>query len=339
MIKELKKDRFPKLDSLIKKFTNRIATDWPKIIGQGASIIFKNYYSQLFQDIKRQIDNKIDLLEYKVSGEHEGGFFVMFNRRDAVIISGSILMEEEDEIKKSIVAYDLNQDYLDAFREFGNQTSSSFEVVYRNSFPNNEDNHIRFKQSHHLPVAPDQITKKLPLENDDELFIVNKQCSIWNFDKGEINLLFQIELVESFYNEQVIVSKVKTFANIIVITNCQLEIYFIKKALRHSGYNVFAYKDWKLAVLKLEYEKFIDLVIIDSNIGEYDGVGLDLCAKIKRNILLEHIPIIMMAGNPTKNKVLESLRAGAIDFIVKPLSNDRLLNKLAKHVRKNNKLW
>jgi two-component system alkaline phosphatase synthesis response regulator PhoP len=77
-----------------------------------------------------------------------------------------------------------------------------------------------------------------------------------------------------------------------------------------------------------------DLLIIDILLPKLDGI--DLCGKIRKNIQLKHIPIILMTGIYMDfNFRLKIQRGIADDFIVKPLKHDELLAKIDKLLSPN----
>ncbi len=77
-----------------------------------------------------------------------------------------------------------------------------------------------------------------------------------------------------------------------------------------------------------------DLLIIDILLPKLDGI--DLCGKIRKNIQLKHIPIILMTGIYMDfNFRLKIQRGIADDFIVKPLKFDELLAKIDKLLSPN----
>jgi FixJ family two-component response regulator len=45
------------------------------------------------------------------------------------------------------------------------------------------------------------------------------------------------------------------------------------------------------------------------------------------------IPVIMLTGQAEKHVILESRKAGAVDFVAKPFNRDILLNKVAQHIK------
>lgn len=74
-----------------------------------------------------------------------------------------------------------------------------------------------------------------------------------------------------------------------------------------------------------------DLILMDFMMPGMHG--LEVLRQIKTVLRLANIPIIMMTGKGEKNIVAESLKAGAVDFMVKPVGRDTLLAKMAKVFR------
>ncbi len=336
MAKEVHKSNFPKCETMVQEFLERLSTDWPKIIGQGTNLIFSKYDITPFHKFEEMVHEQVIFLEYEVSGEHSGKLHLMFSSRDAIIIGGSILMEDEDEIKNNISKNNITEDHIDGFNEFANQTAASFETIYRNHFPDEEDNHIRFTQSHQPPYTTESLMEIFSVyDKEDELLVVDNQCSIWTFEKGDVRLLITVDVCESFFNETVSMSSKKSYAHILVVDSIKKDVSFVKKTLRNSGLFVHICSDSDTAIAKLQHEK-IDLVLIDANFGEEptEEEGLSLCLRIKRNMLLDAIPIIMTAANATKKLVLDCVRIGAADFLVKPYNKDLILFKFEKQVKR-----
>jgi CheY-like chemotaxis protein len=73
-----------------------------------------------------------------------------------------------------------------------------------------------------------------------------------------------------------------------------------------------------------------DLILMDINLSDSDGI--DLTRRIKAVDRLANIPVIMITGHGEKQVVMDSVEAGADDFVVKPVDKDILLAKLHKFV-------
>ena len=70
----------------------------------------------------------------------------------------------------------------------------------------------------------------------------------------------------------------------------------------------------------------IELVITDLRLP--DGTGLDAIAAIRR--LRPELPIIMITSFSSLESAIGALRAGAVDYIVKPFDNDEFLHAVAR---------
>lgn len=69
-----------------------------------------------------------------------------------------------------------------------------------------------------------------------------------------------------------------------------------------------------------------DLVLMD--VGLPDTSGVDATRKIKSIGQFGHVPILMVTGHSERNIVVDSLKAGAADFLVKPFDKNTLHEKL-----------
>ncbi|GLU35409.1 response regulator [Trinickia caryophylli] len=69
-----------------------------------------------------------------------------------------------------------------------------------------------------------------------------------------------------------------------------------------------------------------ELVLMD--VGLPDTNGVEATRWIKSIAQFAHVPIVMVTGHSERNIVVESLKAGAVDFLVKPFDRNTLLEKL-----------
>src|SRR5215217_5193928 len=98
--------------------------------------------------------------------------------------------------------------------------------------------------------------------------------------------------------------------------------------LKRAGYSVFSAADYEsAAMVKAEG---IDVAVIDINLPGKSGIELLkqlCCAQI-------YIPVIMITGEPNLSVIPEIVRAGAYDFIAKPIIKDVLLSAVARAAEK-----
>ena len=78
--------------------------------------------------------------------------------------------------------------------------------------------------------------------------------------------------------------------------------------------------------LKLVLQKNPDMIICDYMMPVMNG--REFCKALKKDILLRHIPVIMLTGKGEVQDRIEGIEAGADDYIVKPFDPNELLARI-----------
>ncbi len=81
------------------------------------------------------------------------------------------------------------------------------------------------------------------------------------------------------------------------------------------------------ALKKMEEKKF-DLVISDWVMPEMDG--LELLSKIKESEKHKDIPVMMVTAEAAPDNIMKAIKAGAANYIVKPITVKTLNTKIQK---------
>jgi diguanylate cyclase (GGDEF)-like protein len=105
----------------------------------------------------------------------------------------------------------------------------------------------------------------------------------------------------------------------------------LKLTLAEENYTVFEAQDGEEA-LRAITAKVPDLVLLDYKIPKIDG--RQVCRQIKKDLLLRHLPIIMVTGKGDINDRVGGLDAGADDYIVKPFEPKELLARIRMVLRR-----
>ena len=106
----------------------------------------------------------------------------------------------------------------------------------------------------------------------------------------------------------------------------------IKNLLRQSGYqNVTEAEDGVAALKELRSQK-IDFVISDWNMPNMTGI--ELLRAVRADSELSSLPFLMVTAESLKDNVLEAVKAGVSNYIVKPFTAEVLSEKIEKIIEK-----
>tara|TARA_R110002126_G_scaffold290897_1_gene449378 strand:- start:4708 stop:8682 length:3975 start_codon:yes stop_codon:yes gene_type:complete len=107
---------------------------------------------------------------------------------------------------------------------------------------------------------------------------------------------------------------------------------YLKNILR-SDYNVLEANNGKEG-LEITLKEIPDIIISDVMMPELDGI--EMCKKIKKNILTSHIPVIMLTAKSGEDFSSKGLKVGAWDYISKPFNSAQLLQKVKNIIKTRN---
>lgn len=114
--------------------------------------------------------------------------------------------------------------------------------------------------------------------------------------------------------------------NILLVDDAAFMRMMLKDILVKSGYNVVGEAENGAKALDKYKELKPDLVIMDITMPEMDGIQAARAIKADDSNAL----IIMCSAMGQQAMVIESIQAGARDFIVKPFQPDRVLEAVKK---------
>lgn len=105
----------------------------------------------------------------------------------------------------------------------------------------------------------------------------------------------------------------------------------LKLTLAEEDYEIIEAQDGQEAI-KAAQSKSPDLIIMDYKMPYLDG--REACRRLKKDILLRHLPIIMLTGKGDITDKVEGIDAGADDYIVKPFEPKELLARIRMIIRR-----
>ncbi|RLB00018.1 MAG: response regulator [Deltaproteobacteria bacterium] len=102
----------------------------------------------------------------------------------------------------------------------------------------------------------------------------------------------------------------------------------LKNILKDLGYtDVLEAEDGESALQILRKEK-IDLVISDWNMPKMDGLAL--LKAIRSDEALKNTPVLMVTAEAQKQNVIEAIKAGVNNYVIKPFTPEVIQQKIAK---------
>jgi len=101
--------------------------------------------------------------------------------------------------------------------------------------------------------------------------------------------------------------------------------------LAEENYEILKAGDGEEAI-RIIQSKPLDLVLLDYNMPKMNGQ--QVCLKVKQDLLLRHIPIIMVTGKGEISDKVGGINAGADDYIVKPFEPKELLARIRMILRR-----
>ena len=116
--------------------------------------------------------------------------------------------------------------------------------------------------------------------------------------------------------------------NILVCDDAAFMRMMIKDILTKNGYNVAGEAENGIRAVEKYKEVSPDLVLMDITMPEMDGIqALKEIKKVDAGA-----KVIMCSAMGQQAMVIESIQAGAKDFIVKPFQADRVIEAVKKVV-------
>ena len=102
----------------------------------------------------------------------------------------------------------------------------------------------------------------------------------------------------------------------------------VKGALKQLGFkNIIEADDGSTALEELKKEK-VGLILCDWNMPKM--TGLDLLKSVRGDDGLKAIPFIMVTAEAQKENVVDAVKAGVSNYVMKPFTPDTLKEKIEK---------
>jgi CheY-like chemotaxis protein len=121
---------------------------------------------------------------------------------------------------------------------------------------------------------------------------------------------------------------------ILVVDDEGINLLYLKSFLSRQGLQVESATNGLQALEKYDLNSY-DIILMDGQMPKMDGFEATRIIREKEKEKNIHTPIIAITGYNLTNVKEKFIAAGADDFLIKPLDEDRLLCLIQKHVTVN----
>ena len=103
----------------------------------------------------------------------------------------------------------------------------------------------------------------------------------------------------------------------------------VKTLLRQNGYsNFLEAEDGQKGYQTLKENPDIEMIVSDWNMPNM--TGLELLKTVRADPKFKHLPFLMVTAEAEKENIIEAVKSGVSNYIVKPFTGDTLNEKLKK---------
>lgn len=114
--------------------------------------------------------------------------------------------------------------------------------------------------------------------------------------------------------------------NVLVVDDFAAMRRIVKRVLKDLGFkHIVEAENGKAALSELKKEK-MGLIVSDWNMPEM--TGLEFLKAVRIDAEFKSIPFIMVTAEGQKENIVEAIKAGVSNYIVKPFTPDTLKQKL-----------
>jgi FixJ family two-component response regulator len=109
----------------------------------------------------------------------------------------------------------------------------------------------------------------------------------------------------------------------------------VERCLKHAGYEVAAYASAEHLLDRLPSDSVLGCILLDVRIPGLSGPEL----QARLSELGSTLPIIFITGYPDIPTTVRTIRAGAEDFLTKPVPSDQLLHTVERAIAQHNSTY
>jgi DNA-binding response OmpR family regulator len=119
---------------------------------------------------------------------------------------------------------------------------------------------------------------------------------------------------------------------ILVVDDNPDQLRLMERFLSSSDFNVIAADSGRKGLDAMSEVK-PDLILLDAMMPEMDGY--EVCSRLQQNSETAYIPVIFITALGEEQDKARAFAVGAVDYLVKPVQKETLLEKARTHLKTN----
>lgn len=113
---------------------------------------------------------------------------------------------------------------------------------------------------------------------------------------------------------------------VLIVEDSPVDRVILKRFMRLFGYDSFEARDGQQGLDFLKQAESVDLMLVN---GEMAGLnGIEFVRRVREGKAFPAVPIIMVTRQDRVEDVLEAIKAGADECILKPITPEMIESKL-----------
>ena len=112
---------------------------------------------------------------------------------------------------------------------------------------------------------------------------------------------------------------------ILVVDDCQNERDLLSLYLKKEGYKIRCASTGEEALAAVK-SSIPDIILLDIMLPDIEG--FEICRRLKSNEITKKIPVIFISAKREGKDIVEGLRRGGVDYIIKPFAKEEVLARV-----------
>lgn len=357
---------YAKLHEMLQNALVQAGEEAGMLLGQSLSVTLTDSLTFSKTAYFGDLDDGVFVLEVESREEYPGRLYLLFNLRDAILMSSLLLGIPAARIKEKQRLSIIEADDIDAFGEIGNMVNGALNTTFQGSLSGKA--HLKLLGSKKYVPEIDPLSSDEPLPDGDYLMFRSK-LEMEGQEMNHLDVLIPLELGKLYdppteqepeeeppaadeggeATESAAVAAATSAADgavgtvqagavagtsgeemVAIFEDDDVDRHQLAESLKFTGFKIVE-STLNADIKEILSQGNVRLVVIGSR--DADDRELAVCIKINALRQDQPVPIIMSAERWTRTAVLKALKYGAREIIIKPCDYDDLVSKVRRLCR------